>query len=503
MKADKSIDQTNLLYVRRLTVFCVLVHLIFSLVGWNHSILDHHGFRQSQTAITSYYFIKDGFKLAYETPVLGVPWEVPFEFPLYQAVVAWLAKSTAWPLDATGRVVSLFFFYALLFVLYQLIRRLSGNKLYGYLAVALTLVCPTYLLWSRAFLIESTALFFCLLYLLAIVGTLQEARGLWMALAVFAGILGALVKITTFVLALALAGALGLMWWIEKKDLIFSRKVMTDALLMILFFAVIPMAVALKWTAYSDLVKAQNPFGLDMVSGCLTQWIFGTFQQRLTGQFHHVPVSLLAAGAIIIFSILCLLSGKQRQRFIMFFVIFLLGPLIFSNLFIRHGYYWYANTIYLTAALAFVLGSLLINPASALLTRRILIPGFFGLILAAYAFFVLPGEIHDGGAAMVASAKMTAEHMTDKGILLCYGLDWDASFPYYAKRRALMVSQEYINSPVEKRALQLTGENHIQALVIGPLTSQPMAFFEKIALRLHLSRQLSLPDKTLRIFVRY
>ena len=52
-------------------------------LGW-HNGLSIHNFRQTQTAITSYYMIRGGPFLKYETPVFGVPWSIPFEFPLYQ-----------------------------------------------------------------------------------------------------------------------------------------------------------------------------------------------------------------------------------------------------------------------------------------------------------------------------------------------------------------------------------------------------------------------------------
>ena len=48
-----------------------------------------------------------GSFLRYETPVLGPPWSLPFEFPLYQGIVAGLAKIFSTPLDQTGRFVSI------------------------------------------------------------------------------------------------------------------------------------------------------------------------------------------------------------------------------------------------------------------------------------------------------------------------------------------------------------------------------------------------------------
>ena len=64
-------------YARNAAVVCFVFHILFSLCGWNNSILDHFGFRQSQTAITSYYFMKDGYKIDYEIPVFGPPWRMP------------------------------------------------------------------------------------------------------------------------------------------------------------------------------------------------------------------------------------------------------------------------------------------------------------------------------------------------------------------------------------------------------------------------------------------
>src|SRR5271154_4345091 len=84
--------------------------LLFSLwvttVGWHNSIFDFHGFRQAQTAISAESIRNGGPILRYETPVLGPPWSLPFEFPLYQALVALLARIFGTPIDQTGRFVS-------------------------------------------------------------------------------------------------------------------------------------------------------------------------------------------------------------------------------------------------------------------------------------------------------------------------------------------------------------------------------------------------------------
>jgi hypothetical protein len=67
-----------------LFVGALLHGLVVLTYGWGNTILDIHGFRQSQTAISAYYLLHGGAWVAYETPVLGPLWSIQMEFPLYQ-----------------------------------------------------------------------------------------------------------------------------------------------------------------------------------------------------------------------------------------------------------------------------------------------------------------------------------------------------------------------------------------------------------------------------------
>src|SRR5262249_52359859 len=62
--------------------------LFWLLVGLTQPIADLHQFRQTQTAIAAYWIWRGGPWLAYETPVLGYPWSIPFEFPIFQYLLA-------------------------------------------------------------------------------------------------------------------------------------------------------------------------------------------------------------------------------------------------------------------------------------------------------------------------------------------------------------------------------------------------------------------------------
>ena len=65
--------------------FITVIGILYS----TNPILDQHSFRQTQTAISAKY-IFDGNIFNYQTPILGEPYNIPFEFPIYQILVAFI-----------------------------------------------------------------------------------------------------------------------------------------------------------------------------------------------------------------------------------------------------------------------------------------------------------------------------------------------------------------------------------------------------------------------------
>src|SRR5215213_5177977 len=88
--------------------------LVFTGITLFNPILDAFGFRQTQTAISVYSILHDHVFLDYLTPVLGAPWALPFEAPVYHGIVALLAYLSGLDLDASGRIVSVAFFFVVL-----------------------------------------------------------------------------------------------------------------------------------------------------------------------------------------------------------------------------------------------------------------------------------------------------------------------------------------------------------------------------------------------------
>ena len=89
--------------------------------SWHASILDRYEFRQLQTALSTFWMIRDGYHFDYLTPLFGPPWSIPMEFPVYQACVAALSGTTGLPLEQAGRLASILFFAATLPAAYDLL----------------------------------------------------------------------------------------------------------------------------------------------------------------------------------------------------------------------------------------------------------------------------------------------------------------------------------------------------------------------------------------------
>lgn len=125
-------------------------------------LLERHPFRQSQTALTVFWMLKEGWQLDYETPVGGYPWSIPFEFPFYQTAVALLVNITGWSITPVGRLLSYVALLSCAYPTYQIMRKLDLPKRTFWVFFILLISSPIYLFWGRSFMIETTALLFTL-----------------------------------------------------------------------------------------------------------------------------------------------------------------------------------------------------------------------------------------------------------------------------------------------------------------------------------------------------
>ena len=454
-----------------LLIFAVcLIHSLWAISrGWNNPLIDAHAFRQTQTAISVFYLLKGSPWLAYETPVLEVPWSIPLEFPLYQGIVAILVKLLQTPIDQTGRFVSAFFFYLSLIPIYVILSYLQVARAFRWLFLSLFLASPLYLFWARTFMIESTALFFSLAYLACIAVYFRYKSPIIALLACLFGIAASLTKVTTMAGFLILACVwIGINWF--KKDS--SRNLAKDLLIPVVVFIIIPFLIAKIWVNFTDAQKLLNPMAADFItSKALRDWNFGTIAQKLSrSQWRNyltMTLNDVFGGLIISVMALVILPIFTSKKLLSYglSLLFILTVAIFTNLHFVHNYYPYANAIFLLGASGFTIMGLIEKK------RKIWqsVGWFFlALILLSqlqfYRAFWYPIKLHGDSYLEIASQVQTVT--SPEGVLLIYGDYWSSLIPYYSQRRALMIHNQASEEESKNALYKLSRANYqVEAIV--------------------------------------
>src|SRR5262245_48647987 len=84
--------------------------------------------RAHQTEITAYWFEKEGIHfLNYQTPIYGPPWQIPFEFPLFQATAALISKIGIGNIGLACRLAALLYFYLTAVILFFLCKEIFAD----------------------------------------------------------------------------------------------------------------------------------------------------------------------------------------------------------------------------------------------------------------------------------------------------------------------------------------------------------------------------------------
>lgn len=412
--------------------------------AWHSNLRDAFEFRQYQTALTTLFLQKTGLRLDYETPVLGPPWSVPMEFPLYQGIVAKLGSITGLPLEKAGRLTSILAFYASLPAVWLLLKKRLPYSEDRLVVLAVALCSPVFLFYSRTFLIESTALCTSLWFLAAFDRAIDRWKSGWLLLAWIAGGLAAATKITTFVVFCwpALAMAVALAQRLRRSGLSLARA-WTQAIGLAAFVASLPLSAGVAWVAYSDHLKSLNPYGKILTSTSLREFNFGTLHQRFTADFwrvigtqtfHHVIT--IPALCIVVVGLFRVASTYRRLALVCMGCYFG-GFLIFANLYFVHDYYFYASAILLVAALGVVLVGLMRDervPSFVAIVALLvaLASGVYEFSRSYYGFYRRQNPPEPAMAAVIKAA------IDPDAVFAGFDLDWDSTLPYCAQRRAIM-----------------------------------------------------------------
>lgn len=419
------------------------------LVAVNQPLLDFHDFRQTQTALTAYWFAAEGVTLpAYQLPVLGRPWTAPFEFPLYQMAAAAVHRLGV-PLDAACRGTALVAFVATILVLVRLLLRHGAPPLVAAVVGVLALSSPFALVWSKAALIEFTAVW-CGVAFTGLAAD-ADAEGLGFArwlLLVVVGTAAALVKITTFVVfwpAVALYAA-DRLWTLHRERAaprsLFVEAVAWGAVL------VLPVLAGGVWVATTDAVKVAAEASARLASDNLRGWNHGTLAQRLDYRTWRVIAHRIGGDVLPFVWPLALYGIVVLRRLPRRIAVLGFGTLaggciavsLFFNLYVVHDYYLCAVVVPLwLAAAAGVWGvaERIRRPA----VRRLVLPAILALmIIAAARSFMVRFSYGDfTHHELLAFCHDVRRVVPPDAELVIVGDEWNSRVPYYAQRRAFMV----------------------------------------------------------------
>lgn len=425
--------------------------ILLGVVWWHlpsldQELVEHHSFRQTQTAWTALIFHQQGIDLFHpKVPVFGPPFDVPFEFPLFQALASLVMDVGVAP-DVAMRVTGLATFLLTAVVLWRLVARLGGETA-GLIAVLAFVVSPLGLLWSRTSMIEYLVVAAALGGLYFLVRWHDAPRWGWYALALAAGIVAMLVKPTTAFMYVPAVLALGWTGLRARERRPIGGSVGYLAALLVVIG--VPLLFGYAWTAYADSVKAASPFTADQTSAALTTWNFGTIAQRLSpGTWELIGgrmEELVLGGATLFWVILgfvgCL-RLKRRGFAIAWLAGAFIGPLVFVNLYWIHDYYLIALSPMAAAGVAFALTWLWRQ------WRWVIPPLASAVLIVAWVMTLQRAEHYwgsqfwdtAGGERHLEAAAYIDARSNPGDLVVLTGRGWNPATLYYAQRWGLMVT---------------------------------------------------------------
>jgi Dolichyl-phosphate-mannose-protein mannosyltransferase len=419
---------------------CLLIVAVIWVHTINQPLLDLFSFRQCQTAMSSQWMnIGGGWEAIwnYKTPEFGVPWSIPFEFPLYQFVVTLSSSSLHTALDPTGRTISCLFFFGAIALAMRFLKQL-GLPREVVLGFSILSICsPLYIYWSRTFMIESCAVFFGFLMLVSMQEYCLKRNFYWLGLMMMSSILCGLVKVTTWPSFVIVAFLI--IFLLNYKT---TRPSLQNAFVFLAILIALP--VVLIWTHHADTVKTANLMSSYLTSKSLGVWNYGTLTQRCS---YHLWVDVICKRAIphILGSfgmVLCIMIGfkfsdsRNRNLLLIFIAGFLLPILLFTNLHIIHTYYQYANGLWLLIALAISVS--MISKRLPHHAFAIIILGIACIELHKFYGVYWPEMIksHDKDNTLLTARVIDSKTPQESSILII-GDDWSPELAYYSRRRAI------------------------------------------------------------------
>ncbi|MEI6034686.1 MAG: glycosyltransferase family 39 protein [Verrucomicrobiae bacterium] len=373
------------------------------------------------------------------------------ESPIYQWIVARWHNISGISLDQSGKLISILFWMACIWPSWWMLGLLNFTSPQRNFAGVLIYSSPLYLYWGRAFMIETTGLFFALGMVACVVAGYRVRDWRWLLAALAFGTMAALCKASTWAIAVGVAGLIvlfsdGLPKWRDWRWIAGSGIV-----------AVLPFIPTKLWLDYGDSLKMLNPFVRELFvvsSPHQSQWNYGTLQQKLDPAtwehiWRHITDQLLvpfpvAGPFLMVFALVAgaISSPKRIPLILIFLAGFASGPVIFTNLYFEHSYYWCANGIWLLLAVGTALagiwecrpGRIWPQAVALVLALTIAVSGF---VAWSQRFLPILQSLPTREQFDEAWRKPVQKIVPPGRTILIVGNDWNPNSLYYAERKGI------------------------------------------------------------------
>lgn len=421
-------------------------------------------FRESQTAISAYYLVDNIPNiLKYETPVMGNPWMIPFEFPFYQFFVSIFAEQDPQNIRDIGRLMSLLFFFGSVFIWKDILDILGLAKDTKKAFLLILLASPIYFSYSFAVMIESSAIFLASLYLKYALKFFENHSFLFLFISAIFGLIASITKATTwFPFGTFLTCNILSLFIIGKIDL-------RQTLVFLIIFLVPNIAVAFSWTGFTDSLKELSPIGEAVSSENLRNWNYGTLDQKTNIfliLFIILKSMIFSIGAIFIMTFFLPIKGffsalaLEKKLLIGSFLIAFIAPiLIFTNLYLRHDYYTYANGIFFIALFSILLGNYFFENKNLKFLSGIALAITLSISFSYFYLKSIYTTPSNNEAIFVINEKV------DPGNIIILGESYNSVIPFETQRRALMIHNKDLVDDIN-RIVELNENDQWSALII-------------------------------------
>jgi len=431
-------------------------------------LLERHGFRQTQTAITVQTFINEGISLFhYQTPVLGYPYTAPFEFPIFQLSAYAMHRLIGGNLDVSMRLASLAWFFLSALLLDQIGRLWFRDSRVRYCILGFYLLNPFSLFWSRTSMIDFCSVALSLAFLLASMRWLRLGGWRDWLLGIVLGSLAYLAKATSVLPAVfVLAGY----WYARLNEktkeaavpssgiFLDFRSLKTDRkhLMLLAVLVALPLLVGYLWVIHTDAVKLASGQKW-LTSASLKTWNFGTWDQKTNLAnwgivFSHVTSHATPWALTLLLMIPVVGSSSLKAEETSAARLCLLAALAtqftYFNLYFVHDYYAIALMPYVAVAcgvgamaiVRYISSVRITFVRFSLLGALLIIVGISLWGTTDYLKLLYGKERLTYGTHPVVQLGRFLERMTkETDTIIVTDNDWSSDLLYYAKRKGLML----------------------------------------------------------------